>query len=71
MLIPSWLKSRELVWWNLGAVGKVLCRVSNVSGECISLTILHATPEQILNIRRGPGEATGVMYADGLLELAK
>lgn len=71
MLVPSWLKPRELVWWNLGDRGRVLCRVTSTSSEHVTLNILYATPDQIILIRRGPGEATAVMYGHGLLELAR
>lgn len=70
MLIPSWVKTRELVWWKYKEGDRILCRVSNVSQEYLTLTILTATPEQVLSIRRGVGESVGVMYQDGLIEKA-
>lgn len=71
MLIPSWVKMRELVWWKYRDGDRILCRVSNVAHEYVSLSILAATPEQVLFIRRGVAEIVPIQYQDGLLELAR
>jgi hypothetical protein len=71
MLIPSWIKHREIVWWNYGENTRVLCRVTQVGNEYVVLTILAATTEQVLKIRRGVGEQVQIMYVDGLLEGAR
>jgi hypothetical protein len=70
MLIPSWLKAREIVWWKYKDGDRILCRVAGVAAEYLTLTILTATPEQVLSTRRGVGESVGVMYQDGLIEKA-
>lgn len=71
VLIPSWVKMREIVWWKYKDGDRVLCRVSMIGQENVTITILHATPEQILSIRRGCGELVLIQYAEGLLELAR
>jgi hypothetical protein len=68
MLIPSWVKAREVVWWTYKDGDRILCRVAAVAHEYLTLTILTATPEQVLSVRRGAGESVGVMYQDGLIE---
>lgn len=71
MLIPAWVKMREIVWWKDSADSRVLCRVVSVTQEYLALQILYATPESIISVRRGIGEVVQIAYQDGLLELAR
>jgi hypothetical protein len=71
MLIPSWVKHRSMVWWNYRDGDRILCRVSNVASEYLTMQILAATPEQVLHVQRGVGECVSIQYADNLIELAR
>ena len=71
MLIPSWIKQREIVWWKDGPDSRMLCRVVSVSNEFIALQILYAQPDAIIRVGRGIGEVVQIAYQDGLLELAR
>jgi hypothetical protein len=71
MLIPSWIKHREIVWWKFMQDDRVLCRVTQIGHDHIVLQILTATPAQVLKIRRGVAEQVQIMYGEGLLETAR
>lgn len=58
------------MWWKHKDGDRILCRVAGVASEYLIITILTATPEQVLSVRRGVGESIGVMYQDGLIEKA-